>query len=164
MRKHIPVALFSLASMVLSSCSGLIFNENKHANTQVEAIVSALENQDGETLKALFSNKALSEVDWEKQLGALLNFYNGDILSWGMDQNTSSSTSVENGKKTVMLRYHFNIVTDTERYLFFLIDYPIDDQNTDNKGLYTLEIRKVSYTGELGYWTDRMKAGISILE
>ena len=165
MRKHIPVVLFSLASMVLSSCSGLIFNEDEHAKNRIEDIISAIEEQDGDKLKNLFSSKALDEVEnWEESIAALFMFVEGNITSHSSKQSVSTGTSVEDCEISIRMCYSFYIVTETNRYSVFLIDYPVDTQNKDNKGLYMLEVHDLSYTGKLEAWQDCIKAGISILE
>ena len=165
MKKRISIALITFVSMLLSSCNGLVFNEDKHAETRMETIVSAIKEQDKDTIKSLFSKKATDEAeDWEENLSTLLNVLGDGITSYSMKQAKECRTSAENGKKSIMMTYSFYIITETERYLFLLIDYPMDTKDTNNEGIYMLEIHNLSSTVELSSLQDRMKAGISILE
>ena len=55
-RLRIVAAFIAIASLFLSSC-GLIFDENAHEDRRAKAIVSALQNEDKEALRSLFSKK-----------------------------------------------------------------------------------------------------------
>lgn len=164
MRMRIAIILASVLGVLLSSC-GLTFNEDKHAENRVKAIVSALESEDAQMLESLFSKRALDEAnDLDSQFEFLFSFLEGDIISWENGNGKAGDTSSENGKKAVMLRYGFSVVTDIDRYSFFLIDYAVNSIDPDNEGLYMLEVCRESYDGGWEAWQDRMKAGVSIVE
>lgn len=163
MRKQIVVLAVILANILLASC-GLVFDEHKHQASRVKAIVSALEERDSTALKTLFSQKALDEADWDDDVDSLFDFFDGNIIAWEQNDGSSGDTVVADGKKTVMLRYGFDVTTDTDKYCFFVIDYAEDTIDSSNKGLYMLEVCKESYGGKWDAWQDRMKAGISIIQ
>ncbi len=164
MWKQLLSVLLASVSILLSSC-GLVFNEDAHEADQTKAIISALEDEDSEALRSLFSKKALDEIDdWDSQADALFRFFDGNIISWEAKDGRAGSESDENGKKAVMLRYGFHIRTDADEYDFFLIDYATDTIDPDNEGLYMLELHKTSYDGDWAGWQERMKAGVSIVE
>jgi hypothetical protein len=52
--------------------------------------------------------------------------------------------------------------TDKDVYEFFVIDYNVDTINTDNQGVYMLELINNYGERELESWQDRMRAGIYI--
>jgi hypothetical protein len=140
----------------------IIFDDSdKKADARMEEILDALKNDDKEALKALFSEKALSEADdMEGQLDYLFDFFQGSVESWERT-GFSSGESIRDGKKSVVQRSFFTVKTDQDEYRFFLIDYPKDTINPDNKGLYTLRvIKKVDEDTEFTKWTYMEIAGI----
>ncbi len=63
-----------------------------------------------------------------------------------------------------MVRTAADVHTDVDEYVFFFILYPVDTYDKENKGLYMLEVSKLSYSGEWKAWQDRMRAGLSIIQ
>jgi len=139
--------------------------EEKSADARIEQIISAVKNRDKNALKSLFSKKALEEAtDLDKEIFYLFSFIQGDIKSWERD-GWASSTAMEYGKKSWMIRFGFQIVSDVDEYDFFVIDYNTDTINPDNEGVYMIQLRKLSYEGSWGgSWQERMRAGIYIQE
>ncbi len=151
-------------SRVNNELGGTIMSEGQKADMRIDQIISAIIANDKESLKSLFSKKALSEADhFDDEVTALFDFIQGDITSWEKD-SWSSSESIEYGKRSLMIRSAFKIVTDVEEYDLFLIDYVIDTIDLENEGVYMLEVSKLSYSGEWESWQNRMRAGISIVE
>ncbi len=145
------------------SCGcGIVYEESAQRKVRIESIVSAIEGEDKEALKALFSTNVLEEADdLDAGIDAVFEFIKGDILFWDAGA-LHGSRSYEEGKKSFMLRYQFELVTDEDSYKFSLIDYPVDTIESDNKGLYALYIQKSSGAVALP-WSDP-KAGITVLE
>ncbi|MCL2164869.1 MAG: DUF5104 domain-containing protein, partial [Oscillospiraceae bacterium] len=143
---------------------GVIIIEESKADARIEQIISALKDRDSEALKSLFSKKALDEANnFDNEVENLLEFLQGDIVSWERD-GWASDQSSDHGKTTLMIRPGFFVVTDLEEYSFFLIDYNIDTIDPDNEGLYMIEVTKSSYSGSYEPWQDRMRAGVCIIE
>ncbi len=174
MNKKIVLMLFVLISLLmLSSCNkigfdsggGIAVSEEKKADMRMEQIVSALKGKDKKALKSLFSKKALDESnDFDRGTDLLFNFIQGDIESWVLEDGWSSDESIDGGESSLMIRFSFDLKTDKESYNFFIIDYNTDNINTDNNGVYMLEVSKSSYSGEWEPWQKRMRAGISIVK
>jgi outer membrane scaffolding protein for murein synthesis (MipA/OmpV family) len=60
-----------------------------------------------------------------------------------------------------MLVSWYTVVTDKEKYMFFVIDYTKDTINLDNTGLYTLRVIKaVDKETQFTYWQDMGISGI----
>ena len=182
MRKRIVLMLLVLMSLLLlSSCDeigdivsgvgngngvgGISVSEETRADARIEEIISAIKDKDVDALKSLFSEKALNETDdFNDEADHLFDFIQGDIVSWERD-GWASSESIEYGKKSLMIRFGFKLVTDVDEYDLFIIDYNKDTINPDNQGVYMIQLRKSSYEGSWGgSWQERMRAGIFIQE
>jgi hypothetical protein len=139
----------------------VIINEEKQADARIVQILATIKDKDRETLKSLFSQKALDEAeDFDSGVDYLFNFFQGNIDSWERDK-WSSGEEIRNGKKSMMLRSWYEVNTDNNKYLFFIIDFPEDTINPSNIGLYTLRIIKVeNEETEFGYWQDMEIPGI----
>ncbi len=137
-------------------------SEEKRADARMEQIVSAIKDKDKESLKSLFSKKSLDEAnDFENDVDYLFEYLQGDIDSWERD-GWASDESIDHGKKSLMIRFGFKVVTDVDEYDFFIIDCNTDTINPDNQGLYMLELIKDYGNVDLESWQDRMRAGIYI--
>jgi hypothetical protein len=168
-KRIILLTLVLVNLLLLSSCGkiggsggGGIGSEEKQADARMEQIISAIKNKDRESLKSLFSKKALGEADdFEGGVDSLFNFIQGDIESWKRD-GFASDESMEHGKRSWMIRFGFTVKTNKDVYQFFIIDYNVDTINTDNQGVYMLELIDNYGKRELESWQDRMRAGIYI--
>lgn len=139
-------------------------NKEKKADTRTEKIIMALKEKDKDSLKSLFSKKALNEAkNFESNEDYLFEFLIGNINTWKRD-SASVDESIEYGKKSTMLRYGISVSTDNDDYDVFVIDYVKDTINPDNEGIYMLEFSRKSYSGEWKVWQERKCAGISFLE
>lgn len=162
----INLLLFSSCDKIGNSneAGGLIMIEEQKADERMEKIISAIKANDKEALKLLFSKIAIDESDdFDGEVDSLFDFIQGDIISWKRD-GWGSDESIADGKKSLMIRPGFKVVTDVEEYMLFLIDYAVDTIDPDNEGVYMLEVSKSSYSGEWDSWQVRMRAGISIVE
>ena len=74
---------------------------------------------------------------------------------------TGSDGLIENGNRWEKLFSWFNVVTDKERYVFFILQYSVDTFDPDNVGVYSLRVVKEAdeYT-QMTYWTDMEIPGI----
>jgi hypothetical protein len=172
MNKRNILMLLVLASLLLlSSCDGIAggngvggihVSEDKKADVLMEQIISAIKDEDSETIKSLFSKKAIDEAnDFDNGITDLFDFIQGNIDAWERD-GWSSDESIEYGKKSLMIRFSIIVNTDKEDYMLFVIDYNSDTIDPDNEGVYMLEIIKLADRKNLESWQDRMRAGIYI--
>ena len=94
MRK-VYLSLLIILVLLLTSCSSgdsnmvrdlFRKNEREAANERFEELVKAIQNQDSDSLKLLFSEKSLKESQNEEDIQALLDYFQGEMLSyndWG---------------------------------------------------------------------------------
>ena len=167
--KKKSVILFAIIAMaLLSSCVGgrsVTTSEGQRADARMEQIISAIKVKDRETLKSLFSKKALKEADdFDGGIDYLFDFLQGDIKSWERD-GWASSESIKHGKKSLLVRFAFNVHTDIDDYLLFVMDYSMDTIDPKNEGVYTLEITRLADEDTIQRsWQERLRAGIHKLE
>jgi len=158
----LAVFLAAIALIVVFLRGSVFFSDELQADARMRRIVSAINDQDAKKLKGLFSSKALAECDEiDSQITELFEFLDGSIVSWEQEGISSSERS-DRGKKMKMIRPFFLITTEEESYYVSLIDFPKDTIDRQNKGLYSLMIRKTSYDGLVPPWNTQ-KAGIIII-
>ena len=163
--KNIILLLLLMGLLLLNSCDkdngGLVMSEEKRADARMEQIISAIKENDKESLKSLFSKKALDEAnDFENDINYLFEFLQGSIDTWERD-GIAGSESIRYGKKSSMIRFAINVDTTKDTYMFYVIDYYIDTIDPDNQGVYMLEVR-LQDSPNTGAWQERMRAGLYI--
>jgi hypothetical protein len=170
MIKKIILMLLVLESLILFSSCGkirgsggrIIGSEEKQADARIEQIISAIKDKDRESLKSLFSKEALDKANsFENDVDYLFKLLQGNVETWERD-GWSSDESIKDGKKSLMIRFSFDVKTDKDIYHFFVIDYNKDTINPDNQGIYMLELIKFTDEKDLEPWQDRMRAGLNI--
>ena len=151
MKKFLNFALTMLASIfcisTFTSCAALpkfipeFDNENK--DQLLDQVLSAIQNEDRGYLKSLFSKKALSEVDdFDSGVQRLFDFFDGDVISYEFHAEGISDKK-NDGIRTTKKRWWYTVNTNTGEYLFFFLEYPRDEENPDNVGLYMLQVIKL---------------------
>ncbi|HYE69065.1 MAG TPA: DUF5104 domain-containing protein [Anaerovoracaceae bacterium] len=136
-----------IGMLFLSSCSlggsrtALLDNSNDEeiAKARFKEVIEALENQDGDALKMLFSNQSLeSSDDFDGSMTDLLGFFNGRIDSWEKLDGNAVFESNDHGHVTKMVSSYYYVTTDNQKYFFLLDDYPVDTDHPENVGIYLL--------------------------
>jgi len=168
MKKFLGLFLVIVLLNLLSSCIGkntVFSDEGQKADARLEQIILAIKDNDRETLKSLFSKKALEEAnDFENAVDYLFGFIEGTIESWERE-NWYSGGLIEKGKKNTIICSWHKFTTDKKNYLVFLTDYPTDTFDPDNVGLYALRIiREDDKKTQFTYWQDMQIAGIYMPE
>jgi len=84
--KKIVLLILLTNSFMLTSClyrGGPVYvGEERAAKKRIKEILAAIENKDKEAMKALFSKKALAEVnDFDEGVDYLFDFFQGDVQS-----------------------------------------------------------------------------------
>lgn len=168
MELYKSILALALCLCSLTFCSEkeeIVMSEYEYADYVISEIICSLDENDNERLKSLFSNSVTETVDdLDTQCDIFSDFIGSKIVSHEYDETIASDGSVENGEKSNMIRFSFDIVTEeNEKYGIFVICYNTDTANPDNVGVYMIEIARADYD-EYDAWQDRMVPGISILE
>ena len=151
MRKLIICLITILCMLFLSSCSmggsrvGMLNggSDEKKAAAKLEQVIEAIKIKDKDSLKSLFSQRALSEaVSFGDNIDGLFDFIQGEVDSWEKSSGPSVSEESNYGhvKKEVNSYYYVN--TDKQKYFFLLQDYPVYTDHPDNVGLYLFLVVK----------------------
>lgn len=168
MRRFKRILLLTLSVLCLSSCNAkkeYVMSEYEYTVYIIDEIICSLNERDTERLKKIFSPLATESInDFNKESDMLIDFVGSSIVSHEYDRCFASSMSVEDGEKSNMLRFSFNIITDENKeYTVFIICYNYDTANEDNVGVYMIEVANFDYNRYVG-WQERMVPGISILK
>jgi hypothetical protein len=162
----LPICVIVLNSCFLKAGRGVIlYDGDSRADIRIEQVLNTIKSEDRKALKAMFSKQALDEAyDFDAKVEYLFRFFRGDIKSWKRDR-FGSSTSAEKGKKFEMLLTWYTVITDTDEYMLFIIDYAKDTINSNNAGLYTLRIIKAEDEAtQFTSWQAMKIAGIYVPE
>jgi hypothetical protein len=162
--------LTTLASLLAVSCSKenmrtamLNFSTDEaKADARIKAITEAIANRDGKKMEGLFSKKAhTANPNFATDSEELFAFIKGNITSWEKSSGPTVFESNDYGKKVKEITSFYHVHTDAGTYFFLIKDYPVDDFDLDNAGVYMLlavrdendeeiydESRKIVYDGK----------------
>ena len=168
MRKiKIVLTILAIAALLSACNSGddaVLFDDGSlNADNRLEEILAAIDENDSDELGNMFSKTTLSQVDnFQEQAEELFHLFEGTVKSWERTGFTSSS-SIEDGKKTTQSIAWYDVATDKMEYIFFTIECTKDTKQSDNIGLNTLSVvRKADEESKLTYWQDMQIPGIYI--
>ena len=166
-----PLALLIAGILLLSSCSLLDMQQTNadrdemKTDAMFETILSAIENGDSDTIKALFSEDALEEAnDIDAAIEYLFNLFDGEIVSWERDRQNSGE-SFRSGRHSRSIHTWYTVHTETGRYLFLLLDYDKNTIDPNLEGLYTLHGIDAEYAEtQWGNWVELRAPGVYMPE
>lgn len=172
MKKAMGLTITIVLMLVLSSCtkgiSTMFFSDkdNNLADTRMEQLFNAIEQQSKNALIENFSKKALEKTeDIDVDVDHLLSFIQGDVVSWNRDESPIVFDNIEAGGKVKQLVTWYTLDTSEQNYFVLLVDYPIDTIDPENVGLYSICILRSEDENKLtGTWEDWAVPGINILD
>ena len=155
------INIFIFTSCIMKGEDMFFYTDDKIAENRMGQVVKALEEQAKVALKNMFSNHSLNDsTDFDENLNRLFNIFQGELNSHDFDYGPVSE-KIEYGKREKEIKVYFNIDIQEESYSFFLVDYPTNTLNPDNKGLYTLRV--TNFEEDLS-WQEKIVPGIFIME
>ena len=111
-----------------------------------EKIYAAIQTQDAAAMEALFSEKAHKESsDLKEQVLHLFKFIQGEILhcdTQSAGKNTGFTKS--DGKRQTHARSTYEIETSADTYELFVLEYPQDEFDPENIGVYSMYCIKIA--------------------
>lgn len=143
MKRIVSAMVIVLTLLICTSCGSMgdktvYMNDGTIADKRMGQVVDAINAQDTDALKTLFSKQALETDDrMDEQIQTLLHLFKMPVTLWEQDHwYTSESSSA--GKRTQEIRSWYVLKTETETYLFMMIDVTRNDAEPDSMGLYAL--------------------------
>lgn len=131
-------------------------DDDKNADARFEEVIKALENQDKDTLQAMFSKQALDDSDdFESDLDDLFDFFQGDVDTWEKSDGPTVFESYDYGHNIKEVSSYYYVNTDKQKYFFLLRDYPVDTEHPNNVGLYMILLVKAE--DEANIWDGDQK-------
>ena len=148
MLKRVSCIVIIVGVLFMSSCTSLqdrisrllMTSDERAANKCYEQVVKALEKQDKEAIKGMFSEQALEKAEnFDENLDRLFEIFDGKFEPYNFDHGYVGE-HIEYGKKEKEIHLGFDINVNESTYFFFLVDYPVNTLNPDKKWLYALRI------------------------
>jgi hypothetical protein len=137
-------------------------NDDKKADAKFEQVLKVMENKGKNGLKAMFSKQALNKAkDINGGIEYTFNLFQGKVTSWDNNGGPTVADTNHYGHKTKEVTSFYNVNTDKQKYIFFIVEYLIDTDHPDNVGLYTLRVIKAEdKKAQLGYAEDMEIPGV----
>ncbi len=171
MLKRVSCIVIIVGVLFMSSCTSfqdrisrlLMTSDERAANKCYEQVVKALEKQDKEAVKSMFSKQALEEAeDFDENLDRLFEIFDSKFEPFNFEFGPVSE-KVRYGKREKEIKVYLDIDFGDITYSIFLVDYPVNTLCPDNVGLYTLRVGLAEKEHELS-WQERKIPGIYIAE
>jgi hypothetical protein len=141
----IAMSLFHFNSCALGGARNMIMDDSDtRAKKLFEQLLELIKAGDGEAVKSLFSERALSEAeDFDDNTERLFAFFQGEVVSWEQ-HGFEGGISNEYGKKSENYNAWYPVTTDEDEYIFFIVMHTRNDFDPDMEGMYTLRILKAA--------------------
>lgn len=169
-RKILAVFMLNLVMLLSASCSRgariarSMYNDREAANAVFDQLLAALESRDEAAVRALFSKTATADGQFEVNLAALMEFYQGELVSYDDWGGPTVSEGRDSTREYKCLEPTYDVVTSEQEYRFAFRVYTKDTGNPDNVGIYCLYVIKAEEDpSESAYWgADNDALGIVI--
>ena len=113
-------------------------SEDEQSDAMMQSIMDALEAQDAEALKGLFSPYALEHAEnLDEKIEELMEFYPGYEV---FDGDPISKQGAHYGVITLTLIGNYTIENDTQEYQMCFVTCPRNDEEPDKIGLYLVQV------------------------
>lgn len=169
MKKKILFLIFLINIFFLSSCSmggartEMLNKESdeQKADARLDQVISAIQNKDEAGLKGMFSKQALDEAkDFNGSIHYLFDLFQGVVQSKKND-GLIVDESNNYGHNTKEVKSFYIVETDKQKYMFFLLEYTTNSDQSDNVGLYALRVIKAENEAtQYNSWQNMKIAGI----
>lgn len=139
-------------------------NDDKKADTRFEQVIEAINNDDKDDLKSMFSKHALDKADdFDSRVDCLFEFFRGNVTSWERNGGPTVYESIDHGHNTKKINSMYYVNTDRQEYIFYLIEWTIDKDHPDNIGLFALRVIRAEDRDTQFLKYQDMEAGICCL-
>lgn len=152
--------------MISFAACGLFVDTDEGASKKkMEQLLTSIKNEDRAEIKSLFAPDKIADIeDFDSDIEALLTYYDGDLESFKGVSGTNDYK--DHGLITKHYNMSYDVTTTQTVYRFAIIWYVEDTGNTDNVGIWSLNVIKfyddpnqnISYGGD-GSWSNGIHLG-----
>jgi hypothetical protein len=144
MRKIVVLLGVIMLMVSLVGCTSifkdLFLDEKREADKMALEIIEALENEDEDALRNLFSAEALEESeDFDTGFEYIMEIYRGSAVNIGDDYPRVSDHFGPPGR-TKMLESAYWVETDKGSYLLYFEYWVIQEQDPSELGIYKIKL------------------------
>lgn len=134
-----------LASGSLCGCSMrksfLMMDDESIANKQFEKLIDAIQTQDINTLKSLFSKNALKEAEnLDESIRHLFDYLQGELVSYNNWGGPGVKAEMEYGDYQEVYDATYDFETAQDKYRLWMEIITVDTTDADNVGIRSLYI------------------------
>lgn len=109
----------------------------------IETVLDGINNEDTDSIKNIFSEKAVSESEnFDDNVQSLFDFIDGEVVSYEESDPPSSFDSSDSDYKIKLIKSYYYMSTNSEKYFILIENYAINTKNIDNQGVKCLIIVK----------------------
>ncbi|QEH69888.1 DUF5104 domain-containing protein [Cellulosilyticum sp. WCF-2] len=113
--------------------------DDEQSEATRQSIIDALEAQDAQGLKALFSKYALENAeDLDEKIEELMDFYPG--CNGGFDGGCSTLEGTDYGVRTKVLNGTYTVTNDNQEYYLIFTIQIRNDEEPEKVGLHLIEV------------------------
>ena len=150
MKKFISALLSTLLFLIpcgsgcglLDSFVGIFGSDKEIVDEQFHKLITVMEEQDEEGLRALFSINAIEQDStFDKEIDSLFEYWQGEVIS----QETREpfvEEEVNEGARRKILESSCEVVTTADAYRLYVQYVDIDEQTPANEGIWSFYIIK----------------------
>lgn len=170
MRKKYFLIILSLSIIVLASCSKDTTDQNSTdvpsneqlADTTLEKLLKGIVEKDEQSFKDVFSKQAMNEdEEFDIEMEYLFDFFRGDVVSWEKYSGPIVDREKDQDKKIIEIKSFYEVKTNEDDYVVFILEYTEDTVNPENIGVYALRIvKEEDRQTQMTYWQDMAIPGI----
>lgn len=155
------VLFFSFSSCVFSNILTYPGSDDKLMRECADRLFNAVKSNDRESVKSSFSPDVSIDED---SVDKLFSYIKGNIISWKEDGSPVCYDSSGEYGRIKELIFRYSLTTDSEEFMVYFYDVPVDTSKEGNKGIHSLMIiRKDEESKLTGNIEDRAKTpGITI--
>lgn len=120
------------------------------ANARMNQVLEAIQKQDKNALKDLFSKNAQSVTNFEDSLDRLFDLYQGDFQSyndWGGVGAEAGMNEDGSGRVWKSIESAYDVTTSEHIYRFAVKEFRKDSADSNNIGIYSMYIMKAKESG-----------------
>ena len=142
------VIIVTMLGLLFGGCNNeKKINQQKEANLILGNLITALENDDNEAIKNMFSTEVYELLgdELDSQIEEMTEYFEGDVISYDKVGGVSGGDSVKDGKlefSRISNAHCSKIETDRYIYRLSFSDVIVDNSNKQNEGIWRIWIGK----------------------